>query len=312
MKVAVIAGGPSREAQVSRRSAHEVMAALRVSHTCEVFEFESDLSTKLFDMQPDVAVPIMHGSPGEDGTIQGFLNVLEIPFVGSDVEASALAMDKFGAKCMWRDAGLPVLPTCLVSKDSFTPSCVQDIESQLGSAVAIKPRSQGSALGVQLLPEAGDMRQAIAESFKFDDHLVIEPFVDGREITVGVLERHNRVAEALPVIEIHVSRSDEWYDYTNRYTPGKSRHEIDPKFQNGVAEELRSIAVQAHEVLRCRDLSRSDFLVTPNGEICLLELNTIPGMTATSLYPDAARAAGLELPALMDLLVENAIRRNTH
>ena len=309
MRVAVIAGGTSREAEVSRRSANEAANALRAKHDCEVFEYDGSLTTKLLDYNPHVAFPVMHGSPGEDGTVQGYLSVLQIPFVGSGVEASAIAMDKFGSKCIWQNAGIPVLPSQRIDVESFSDSVVQRIHDAFGERVAIKPRDQGSALGVQLLPNGGDIRSSIEAAFEYGDHLIVEPFVEGREITVGVLEAPLGSCISLPIIEIHVTVEGAWYDYTNRYTPGGSRHEINPRFADGIAEKLGEYAVLAHELLRCRDLSRADFLVTEASEIWLLELNTIPGLTRTSLYPDAAKAYGMEMVELMDSLVANAHTR---
>ena len=309
MKVAVIGGGPSREAEVSRVTADQVKTGLSNRHDAYYLEYGDSLTQEIMSLKPDVVFPAMHGVPGEDGSLQGYLEVLGLPYVGSDFAASALAMDKYSAKCVWADGHIPVLPMQLIHSDTFFPDNVSDIEKKLGPSVAIKPTAQGSALGVQLLPEGGDMLDAIQTAFTFGDSLLVEPYIKGREITVAVLDGKNQESRALPIIEICMTSLDEWYDYENRYTEGKSQHVINPPMPEYVAEHLKKYAVQAHYMLGCRDLSRSDFLLTDDNEIWLLELNTMPGMTPTSLYPDAARAAGIEFDDLLDGLVDLAHNR---
>lgn len=308
MKVAVIGGGTSPEAEVSRVSATQVVDGLTPRHDATYIEFDSNLSKELTRLVPNVVFPVLHGVPGEDGTIQGFLEVLGLPFVGSGMAASALAIDKYQAKCVWREHSVPVLPMKLLDKDSWTPSDCESIEQLLGNAVAIKPRAQGSALGVKLLPEGGDLKAALEGAFESHDQLIVEPFKKGREITVAVLEI-NGIATALPIIEIRVLADGEWYDFTNRYKAGASQHILDPDMPPESANALRRYAVAAHNLLGCRDLSRSDFILDEQDNTWLLEINTIPGMTPTSLFPDAAHGYGLEFPALLDLLVNNALSR---
>ena len=308
MKVAVIGGGTSPEAEVSRVSATQVVDGLKPRHDATYIEYDAGLPTELFSFEPDVAFPVLHGVPGEDGSIQGFLEVVGVPFVGSDMTASALAIDKFQAKCVWQQHNIPVLPMKLLDKASWSPQDCDEIERELGDAVAIKPRSQGSALGVKLLPEGGDLKKALDEVFKSHDQVVVEPFKKGREITVAVLERDG-VASALPIIEIEVLAEGEWYDFTNRYKAGASRHILNPEMPSASADALKHHAVAAHCLLGCRDLSRADFILDERNQPWLLEINTIPGMTPTSLFPDAARGYGIEFPELMDLLIQNAVGR---
>ena len=308
MKVAVIGGGTSPEAAISRSSATRVLAALQARHDAVYIEFDAGLYTKLVEFEPDVVFPVLHGVPGEDGSVQGFLEVMGLPYIGSGMTASALAIDKFQAKCVWREHGLPVLPMKLLDKTSATPSVIDEIEKDLGSAIVLKPRSQGSAVGVRLLSEGSEIEVAIRESLESHNQLIVEPLKIGREITVAVLERAGTL-EALPIIEILVLEDGEWYDFTNRYKQGASRHVIDPFMPATTALALKRIAVTAHQLLGCRDLSRSDFILDSCGHVWLLEVNTIPGMTPTSLFPDAARAAGVEFPELMEILIANAMSR---
>lgn len=309
MKVAVLGGGTSPEAEVSRVSATQVVEGLIPRHEAVYIEFDAELHTRLLNFEPDVVFPVLHGVPGEDGSVQGFLEVLGLAFVGSGMTASALAIDKYQAKCVWREHGIPVLPTKLVDKTSWPDEVCEDVERTLGSKVAIKPRAQGSALGVRLLPEGGDIKTVLTEALESHDQLLVEPFKRGREITVAVLEKEGS-ATALPIIEIQVLADGEWYDFTNRYKAGASQHILDPPMPPACDEALKNYAVRAHCLLGCRDLSRSDFILDEHDQPWLLEINTIPGMTPTSLFPDAARGYGLEFPELMDLLVTNAFNRH--
>lgn len=308
LKVAVIGGGKSEEAEISRISSREVLAGLQVGHTAEYFEFDESLVAKLRAFQPDVAIPVMHGPHGEDGTVQGFLSSLQIPFVGSDLHASALGMDKHVSKLLFQDIGLPVISGFLVSNESLDEK-IPKIQQRLGESLVVKPVNQGSALGVTLLPNGGDLRQALEHGFEYGNRVLVEPYHLGREITVGVLDLYEHTPEALPIIDIVVG-AEEWYDFTNRYAQGKSKHVIPPQgLEDALLDAIATTAIQAHQALGCADLSRSDYIVSENGEFWLLEVNTMPGMTPTSLYPDAAKAHGLDFPSLLDQLVESGYRR---
>ncbi len=309
LTVAVLMGGPSAEAEVSRNSAEQVSQGLRsAGHAATLVELDERCGSSLMTLAPDVVFPALHGPPGEDGTVQGFLEILGLPYVGSDVHGSAVAMDKHIAKHVFRDAGLPVADGRVVSPGDDLESCAREISAHLGPGVVIKPLCQGSAIGVTPLPNGGNVAAALTAALDFGACLV-EPYVMGREITVGVLER-NAQLEPHPVIEIETA-TDEWYDYTNRYTAGQSRHIMPALLPDDVSRQLQDIAVCAHEVLGLRDLSRADFIVGDNDEITLLEVNTLPGMTPTSLYPEGAAALGLEFPALMDHLVQQAHQRGS-
>ena len=307
--IAVIAGGDSPEAEVSRSSASQVAQALRARHPqVELFELDAHLTRALLDFDPAVVFPVLHGPPGEDGTVQGYLEILGLPYVGSGVRGSALGMDKHVAKALFRQAGLPVLDDVLLAPETDLDAAVALIENRLGSRVAIKPTRQGSGLGVTPLPNGGALRDPIEAAMQFGDPVIVEPFVAGREITVGVLDLEGAAPLAWPVIEI-LTAPGEWYDFENRYTPGKSEHIVPAPMSQGAAEALARIALASHRVLGLRDLSRADFIVTDTEEIHLLEVNTMPGMTPTSLYPDGARSAGYDFETLVDALVQSAQRR---
>jgi D-alanine-D-alanine ligase len=251
---------------------------------------------------------VLHGPPGEDGTVQGFLEILGLPYVGSGVHGSALAMDKSLAKFVFRSRGLPLADDCLIAPDSDPAEAAARVRGVLGERVVVKPLRQGSAIGVTRLPNGGDPAPAIAQALAFGHGVLVERFVPGREITVGVLDLHGHQPVALPVIEIRTA-AGEWYDFTNRYAAGRSEHVMPPDLPVDVLAALQSAALEAHRSLGLRDLSRADFLVTDRNEIVLLEVNTLPGMTPTSLYPEGAAAIGLPFPELTDALVRSALAR---
>jgi D-alanine-D-alanine ligase len=255
-----------------------------------------------------VVFPALHGPPGEDGTVQGLLEMLGLPYVGSGVHGSAVAMDKSLAKAAFRRIGLPVAAEMIVEAGADVPAAAATVVETMGDRVVVKPLRQGSALGTTRLANGGDLVQALRQALQFGHGALVETYVMGREITVGVLDLHDQPARATPVIEIRTA-SDEWYDYRNRYTPGRSEHVIPAPLPAFVLEELQAITLKAHRVLGLRDLSRADFLVTDSNDIVLLEVNTLPGMTPTSLFPDGAAAMGIDFPTLMDELVTSALAR---
>ena len=309
LNVAVLMGGPSAEAAVSRASAREVGNALTAAkHRTTLLELDAATASALLELNPDVVFPALHGPPGEDGTVQGFLELLGYPYVGSDVRGSAVAMDKSLAKAVFRRLSLPVAEDVVIEPGADTAVAAAQIRRQLGERVVIKPLCQGSALGVTPLANGGELTEALNTALSYDQGVLVEAYVLGREITVGVLDLHGSQPLTLPVIEIRTA-SDQWYDYTNRYAVGKSEHIIPAPLSEDLNEQLQSIALRAHVGLGLRDLSRADYIVTDADEIVLLEVNTLPGMTPTSLFPDAARAIGLEFPALADALVQSALDR---
>jgi D-alanine-D-alanine ligase len=312
-RIAVLMGGPSAEAEVSRSSAAGVAAALaRTFDDVRTLELDADCARALTAFAPDAVFPALHGPPGEDGTVQGLLELLGLAYVGSGVRASACAMDKVLSKHVFRSAGLPVADDQLVRRHENPERALERILDTLGPSVVVKPSRQGSALGVTLVNDAQQLAAALDTALAFDELVLVEERIIGREITVGVLDEQ-RPDGALfrrphPVIEI-LTPEGTWYDYAHRYTAGESRHRIPATLDEPVTRTLQDIAMSAHDWLGCRDLSRADFVVTADDRIVLLEVNTLPGMTPTSLYPEGAAELGLDFPALTALLVGNALRR---
>ncbi|MDY0340024.1 MAG: D-alanine--D-alanine ligase [Coriobacteriia bacterium] len=303
LRIAVLMGGRSAEREVSLHTGEQVAGALAsVGHdvvpvdTADIGFIEA-LRVGGFD----VAFICLHGRFGEDGTIQGLLELIELPYVGSGVLASALAMDKVVSKQIFVAAGIPTPEWIVVRRGC--PYSVADISARLGEKLVVKPVNEGSSVGMSIVHDPDELGPAIECAFEHDHTVLIEEFVTGAEVTVGVLGNSDLMA--LPTLE--VVPEHEFYDYDSKYLPGMSRHIIPARVSDAIREECQRIAIEAHCALACRGMSRADTIVTGDGIAYLLEVNTIPGMTKTSLLPDAARAAGIEFPQLCDRLVSLAL-----
>ncbi len=311
VRVAVIQGGPSSEAEVSRASAAGVAGALdEAGHTSARLELDALLAERLRTGAFDVVFPVVHGAVGEDGALQGLLEVLALPYVGSGVLASAVAMDKTVARTLLAAAGCPVARGSSVSRGTDALSAAKEARRIAGAAVVVKPASSGSAIGVTRLVATAsdeDVARAITEAWELDDAAIVESFALGKEVTCSVLDVAPAGPRALAATEIE-SPMDAFYTYEARYAPGRSRHTCPAELGAELTQRVHAIAVAAHVALGCRDLSRADFIVGKD-DVILLEVNTIPGMTATSLYPEAAKAAGISFSSLCDALAQNAHRR---
>lgn len=305
--VAVVCGGPSAEAEVSRTSGRCVAEALRATYAnVSLIELDDFVAGAQGAARADVVFPALHGPPGEDGTFQGFLEMVGVPYVGCDVQASACGMDKVIAKQLFRTRGVPVAKEVVVYRSDGVEQGIEKIRSQLGEDVVVKPTNQGSALGVLFGDELTDLAGAIEAALEYDERVLVEERLYGREITVAVLERNG--FEALPVIEI-VCPPGSWYDFEHRYTPGLSDHVMPAPLPKDQYRRTQEVSVMAFEALGCRDISRVDLVVPEVGEPVVLEVNTMPGMTPTSLYPDAARGAGLSFEELVAHFIEQAFAR---
>ena len=298
MRVAVLLGGWSAEREVSLSSGREVSNALRdLGHDVREIDVTRDvqaLTVSLTENPPEIVFNALHGRGGEDGHIQAVLDMLGLRYTHSGVQASALAMDKPVAKTLFSAAGLPVPGGRIALREEIVAGRV------LPLPYVVKPRNEGSSVGV-LIIRAGDNRPI--DPAQLNDEMLVEPFIDGRELTVAVLGDR-----ALPVVEIK-SRSS-WYDYESKYAEGGSVHVCPAELPDAVAEEAMRVALVAHRTLGCRGVSRADFRYDDTtgvpGKLYLLEVNTQPGMTPTSLVPDAARAVGMSYPELVQWMLEAA------
>jgi D-alanine-D-alanine ligase len=268
----------------------------------------------LRELPIDVAFPVTHGPLGEDGCLQGLLEVLSIPYVGSGVLASALCMSKPHAKALFREAGLPLAAGVAVRPSADLEHRAVELRNELGRAVVVKPASGGSAIGVGRVGESEGneaLVRALEAAFAVDELVLVERFTQGREVTCGVLEDESGTAQALPPTLI-LPRAADWYDFRSRYAKAGSDHVCPAPFDPALTARIQSIAVAAHRAVGARDLSRADFVVgegDPKHAVTLLEVNTLPGMTATSLFPEAAATAGVPFDELCDRLVRRAFVR---
>jgi D-alanine-D-alanine ligase len=258
------------------------------------------------DTRPDVVIIALHGKGGEDGTIQGMLELLDIPYTGSGVLASALAMDKSMTKRILQAEGIPVPGEIVLRRGSdWDPSTLDlSIKTDFGYPVILKPNAQGSTIGCTIVKSIDGLGPAIEDAFKYDSTILVEQFIEGIEITAGLLG--NEEPEVLPLIEIEAKGG--FYDYEAKYAPGGSAHIIPARISRLAEERARDYGVRSHKALQCAGMSRVDMIVVGD-EPYVLEVNTIPGMTPTSLLPDAARAAGIEFPELLDRLIGYAMER---
>lgn len=305
-RLALIAGGTSDEREVSLRGAAGVEKALDLEKY-EVVRYDpaTDLARIAADAaQIDVAFLLLHGVNGEDGTIQGFLDLLGIPYQGAGVLGSALAMDKNLAKTMYKLSGLPVAPWVMVESEDLKDS--GRILTEVGLPCVVKPVRQGSSIGMSIVRAAEKLPEALRLALRHDNEVMVEAYIKGRELTVGVLG--NRDLTPLPLIEIIPNAQYEFFDYEAKYQPGASKEICPAPVDDQVRERAQQYAVTAHRCLQLRGYSRTDMILS-DGELYLLETNTIPGMTPTSLLPQAAAEAGIPFGQLLDRLIALAMEK---
>jgi D-alanine-D-alanine ligase len=303
IRVAVLYGGKSAERAVSLNTGAQVSKALQELgfDVVGIDTGDDEFITALIGAEAEVAFICLHGRFGEDGTVQGLCELLELPYVGSGVLASALAMEKVKSKQFFSLAGLPSPDYAVVHRGKLYD--VDALASALGEKTVVKPANEGSSVGMTIVHHSGELAEAIEKAFGFDRDVLVERFVEGTEVTIAVIGNDDVVA--LPTLEIVPEH--EFYDYDSKYVPGMSSHIIPARVSEEARAECQRLAIAAHKTLGCRGMSRTDTIVEADGTVWLLEVNTIPGMTATSLVPDAARAAGIEFPELCRMLVEFAL-----
>jgi D-alanine-D-alanine ligase len=306
MRLALIAGGKSSEREVSLKSGAQVYQALD-PNKYEVRRYDplTDLERLVREASElDAALIIMHGRGGEDGTLQGLLELLEVPYQGSGVLASALAMNKELSKTLYQMAGLKVPPALAFAREKAPGP--REIEVKLGLPAVIKPATEGSSIGVTMARNPEELAAGLHAAFAYDRRVLVEKFIQGTEITGAVLG--NSDPRALPLVEIIPSDLYAFFDYEAKYQPGATSEICPARLDPELTGRAQRCALTAHAALGCRGYSRTDMMVQ-DGEVYVLETNTIPGMTATSLFPQAARAAGLEFPELLDTLIQLALEK---
>jgi D-alanine-D-alanine ligase len=307
-RVAVLKGGRSLERQVSLRSGARVEDALgRLGHEVVPIDVGADLIARLRASEPDVAFIAMHGRDGEDGTVQELLEILGIPYTGSGVLACSRASDKVLAKHLMLEAGIPTPDFFAFNETAFRELGAADalaaIEERLEFPIVVKPSSQGSALGIRFARSAADVPAAIVAAFSYDSRVLLERHVAGRDLAVSILDD-----EPLPVVEA-VPRDDEFYDFEARYEIGRTDFVCPADLPAGLTEAAQNLALRTYRLLGCSAFARVDLMLDESGELTILEANPIPGLTETSLLPQAADAAGISFDALIDRILALALAR---
>jgi D-alanine-D-alanine ligase len=306
LRLALLSGGKSSEREVSLKSGGQVFAALdKAKYDIKRYDPQTDLNQLIADAPNlDIALIIMHGRWGEDGTIQGLLDLLELPYQGSGVMASAVAMNKEVSKMLYLQAGLQVPREIFYSRhDAIDPAIV---EAAVGLPAIIKPVNEGSSIGITVAHSREQIMDGIQHALIYDHRVLVEEFITGLEVTAAILG--NDDLQAMPLVEIIPGESYHFFDHEAKYTAGATKEIVPARLSPEMTARVQGYGLKAHRALGCRGYSRTDFIIRDN-DIYVLETNTIPGMTATSLFPQAAAAAGLEFPALLDRLVELALEK---
>jgi D-alanine-D-alanine ligase len=312
-RVAVLAGGQSLERQVSLRSGARVRDALeRLGHDVIAVDVGPDLVEQLNASQADVAFVALHGRDGEDGTVQEILELVGIPYTASGPSACMRCMDKVLAKYTLRDAGLPTPEFYAFSQTAFealgAARALPAIEQRLAFPIVVKPAAQGSAFGVRFAPTAEDVPAAIVAAFSYDTKVMLERHVDGRELAISVLDGPDG-PEALPVVEA-IPRGGDHYDFEARYQIGMTEFICPAELDDETTRRAQALALDAYRVLGCYGFARIDLILDAvDGEPTLLEANAIPGLTETSLLPQAAEAAGISFAAFVERVLDLALAR---
>lgn len=298
--VGVLLGGPSAEREISLKSGRAVARALREAgySVVEIGE-EGDIGDGIRSHRLDAAFIALHGRFGEDGTVQGMLEEMNIPYTGSGVEASRRAMNKAESRKLFERAGLPVPPGRVYGPGAGPR------KPPFPLPVVVKPAREGSSIGLSLARTPDEFRAAVARAREHDREILVEEYVPGRELTVGVLD-----GRPLPPVEIRPSNP--FFDFEAKYVPGKSKFEVPARLPAARYREVQRLGLSAHRVLGCFSYSRADIILGPGGRPCLLEVNTIPGFTATSLLPQAAAAAGIDFATLCRRLLAAALTRGNY
>jgi D-alanine-D-alanine ligase len=330
VRVAVIAGGRSSEHEISVASARSVLGGLDADrYDVETIEIDRDgrwqldsgeirreLERPVAETLPvptgsppetlgqvDVVLPILHGPFGEDGTVQGLLELAGVPYVGAGVTASALCMDKDLFKSVCRDKGIPVTRS-LTLRDGDEPS------NPFGYPVFVKPARLGSSVGITKVRSEDELAEAVALARRHDEKVLVEEFVDGVEVEVGVLGNRSPIASIPGEIVSHGFDGADWYDYSAKYDEGGMDLEIPPRIPPEAIERVQQLSVDAFIATDCEGMARADCFVLPDGAVLVNELNTIPGFTATSVYAKLFEASGIPYPELLNRLIELALERH--
>src|SRR5574342_933628 len=307
-RVGVLMGGQSSEREVSLRTGAAVHRALcRRGYDAVTIDVGPTLSRDLQDQKIAVAFLALHGSGGEDGSMQGFLETVGIPYTGSGIQASAVGMHKVTTKTILAACGIPVPAGIVIKRGEKVTSAQALKKGKLRWPVVVKPASEGSTIGVTIVKKPSQWNDALALAHKYDRDAMVEAYIPGHEVTVSLLGRQGEAPLVLPAVEIVAPGG--FYDFAAKYEKGKTQYLCPAPLSAAVTKQIRAFALKTYEVLGCAGAARVDFRITPRGRPYVLEINTVPGMTETSLLPMAAAQAGIDYAELTERILESALVR---
>ena len=307
LKVVVICGGTSTEREISLKSGSAVYNGLKEAgySNVKLYDLNENNIGDILKMDIDIAYLALHGRGGEDGRIQSFLELAGIPYTGPGVQASVLCMNKILTKMVVKSSCIPTAKFIVINKRELNHSeyVVEKVVSEIGIPAVVKAPSQGSSIGVVIVKDKSEIMNALHEAAKYDDDLLVESFLDGTEVTLPIMGND----ELLVLPEIEITSEREFYDYKAKYTNGLYHHIIPARISDEEREKVRDYGRKAYKALGCIGLSRIDFIIDKINGPMVVEVNTIPGMTEMSLFPDAAKSIGIEFSELVSRIVELGI-----
>ena len=302
LKIGVISGGISSERDISLLTGKNIYRSLLESGYNALFiDLKDDFYSKLKEI--NLAFLAIHGRYGEDGTAQGLLELMKIPYTGPGVLASAIAINKIMSKkiLIYENIPTPEYIELNSASGEDLKKMVSVIEKKFDYPIVVKPNSEGSTIGVNIVQKKDQLKHAVEEAVKYDNKILVEEYIKGRELTVSIIGRE---PVALPIIEIKPKSG--FYDYKSKYTKNMTRYIVPAELDKKVANRVSEMALKCHRVLECSGISRVDFILDDTGNAYVFELNTMPGMTATSLVPKAAKAAGIDFALLVEIILDSA------
>ena len=308
-KVVVLMGGPSSEAEISRLTGNAILKALKEkNYNAEGMEFVPQ--TVVEDIKNsgcDIVFNAIHGKYGEDGRLAGILDTLAIPYTSCGVLSSAITMDKVATKHLFRSTGISTPRSLVYRKYDYlkNKNLADEILNTFSLPVVVKAASQGSSIGVEIVEKVEDLHFALENSFKYDEAILIEEFIKGRELSIPVIGNHEK--KALPIIEITTNSGR--YDYKSKYTKGESHHIIPAPISDELTAKVQKLCVDACTVADCRGVVRVDVMLSEDDVPYALEINSVPGMTETSLVPDSAQYAGISFVDLCEMILNMAVEK---
>lgn len=307
-RIGVLMGGQSAERDISLKTGEAVYGALmRRGYDVTAIDVGPSLYKELVDRDVKIAFLALHGLGGEDGSIQGFLESIRIPYTGSGVRASAIGMHKVVTKTILARHGIPVPAGTVVTRGDEAASAKILKAAKLTWPVVVKPPSQGSTIGVSIVRKPGQWKEAVALAHRYEDEAMIEAYIPGHEVTVGVVAGPGGQLDAFPAVEIVAPGG--FYDFSAKYQKGRTQYLCPAPLSAKVARRIRELAIATYRVLGCEGAARVDFRITARGTPYVLEINTVPGMTETSLLPMAAARAGITYEALTERILQSALAR---